>query len=384
MFFAPLKPQVNPVVRLGETIYMKKPIDKHRMVSILLALALCLAPTLAFAQIDVTKAPYNLLPKSTKDQSLAIQAALDQAGKNGGGRVVLPAGTIYAKGLSLPSKVTLSGQGIAATVLKLPKNANTFLMASQTFVNDKPWANVYGGVRDLTFDGNKQENNIGSLLIVKTWRLLVRDCAFKNSPLHGVMWSDFSRNNVMNKNHFAEVRVINCSFDSNDGAGIYGKGPKIADGMIYENNFNNNGSKGFYQIDLERSAGFHVVGNQMYSGKFGDLRALGAGALLVRGNNFDGSSNTPVDGRVRQVVIKAGGWGSCVISANLFHNHTKEQRPWTMLDITTHAKDAISVSGNVFRSEQIEATPYTVIGKAKDSVVFHGNAIQKKDSKSNQ
>ena len=345
-------------------------------------LVLLLLPAFVFAQIDASKAPYSLDGKSTKDQSAALQAALALAGKNGGDRVVLPAGTIFVKGLALPNRVTLSGHGIGATVLKLPKGADTFLIASGTFVGNKPWANVYGGLRDLTLDGNKAQNKAGSLLVLKTWRMLVRDCAFQSSPLHGILMSPVTPDGTVNKNGFAEVRIINCSFDRNAGAGVYGKGGgNLADGMIYENNFNGNGSLGYYQIDLQRSAGFHIVGNQMYAGKVGDLRAMGAGALIVRGNNFDGSSNTPVDGRVRQVVIQAGGWGSCVIAANLFHNHAKKGGPWTMLHMAAHAKDAISVSGNVFRSEQIEATPYTVAGKGKDSVVFSGNAIQKRSVK---
>lgn len=360
---------------------MKKPTGKHSTTAIFSGLALLLVPAFASAQIEAAKAPYNLKGNSTKDQSAILQAALNQAQKNGGDRVILPAGTIYARELALPNKVTLSGQGAGATVLMLPKDANTFLIASQTFAEDKPWSNLYGGIWDMTFDGNKEQNKTGSLLIIKTWRLMVRDCVFQNSPLHGILWTSLTRNGTLSKSGFAEVRVVNCSFDRNDGAGIYAESVKdgnLSDGMIYENNFNGNGSKGFYQVDLQRSAGFHVVGNQMYDGKFGDLRALQAGALLVRGNNFDGSSNSPVDGRVRQVVIRAGGWGSCVISANLFHNHAKEGKAWTMLDITTDIDDGISVCGNVFRSEQIEATPFAISGRAKDSVVLCGNAVQKK------
>ena len=36
------------------------------------------------------------------------------------------------------------------------------------------------------------------------------------------------------------------------------------------------------------------------------------------------------------------------------------------------------MTGNVFHSEHIEATPYMVSGQAKASVVFQGNAVSKK------
>lgn len=358
--------------------------NRHRWrVVLLFGVALLLTPTPASALIDATQAPYQVRGDLDEDQSAALQAALDQARKNGGDTVVLPSGTIYAQGLALAGKVTLAGQGIGATVLKLPNGANTWLLASLGFVRNHSWSDMYGGLANLTLDGNKENNQSGSLLVIKGYRFLARNCQFRNSPLHGVLISAVSADGTRNENGMAEIRIVHCTFDGNAGAGVYAKDAKacrVADGMINDCFFNHNGSLGFYQIDLERSAGFHIVGNQMYAGALGDLRALAAGALIVRGNNFDGSCNAPVDGRVRQVVIRGGGWGTCVISANVFHNHAKEGGAWTMLDIATHAEDSISVCGNVFRSEQIEATPYTVSGKARDSVVFQGNAIQKKDS----
>ena len=96
----------------------------------------------------------------------------------------------------------------------------------------------------------------------------------------------------------------------------------------------------------------------------------------MRGNNFDGSSNEPINGNVRQVVIEAGGWGTCVISCNLFHNHATTGENWTMLQINTSVSDSISVTGNVFNSLNFEATPWTVSGSGKDTIVFSGNSVQ--------
>jgi len=330
--------------------------------------------------VDASQKPYSVRTGIVDDQSAGIQAALDQAQTNGGGLVVLPAGTIYAKNLRLPYSVTLVGQGVDATILKLPNGANAFILSSSTYAQNQNWANLFGGVENLTFHGNNENNATGSLLVIKGYRFLARRCRFTHSSLHGILLSGISADGTTNQNGLAENRIVNCSFDRNEGAGIYAKDGVtrnvVADQMIYENDFNGNGSSGYYQIDLERSAGFHIVGNQMYAGKLGDLRAKAAGALLVRGNNFDGTSNEPIDGRVRQVVIEAGGWGTCVISGNLFHNHATEGGDWTMLDIGTTVSDSITVTGNVFNSLNIEATPWLVSGSGKDTVVFSGNAVQ--------
>lgn len=330
--------------------------------------------------IDTTQSPYLVKSGVIDDQSVGIQSAIEQAKVNGGGLVFLPSGTIYAKNLEIPYSVTLMGQGVDATTLKLPDGANTFILSSSTYAQNKTWANLYGGVENLTFHGNNKNNQFGSLLIIKGYRFLVRRCRFTNSPLHGIVLSGVSADGATNQNGLAENRIINCSFDNNKGAGIFGKDgvtrPNIADQMIIENDFNSNGSLGYYQIDLQRSAGFHIVGNQMYAGKLGDLRAKGAGALIVRGNNFDGSSNEPIDGNVRQVIIEAGGWGTCVVSGNLFHNHANTGENWTMLYINTSVIDSISVTGNVFNSLNFDATPWTVSGSGKDTIVFSGNSVQ--------
>ena len=334
----------------------------------------------ASAQTDLSEPPHQLQRDSEEDQSAVLQAALDQAGANGGGRVTLPAGTFLVKGIAIPNKVAISGQGIGATTLKLPDGANTFLLASSTYAQNKSWANMYGGLENLTLDGNKANNQNGSLLVIKGYRFLARNCCFKSSPLHGVLLAAASVDGTRNDNGMAENRIVNCSFDRNAGAGVYGSAGNVADDMIFENNFNGNGDLGYYQIDLQRSAGFHIVGNQMYAAKLGDLRAPNVGALLVRGNNFDGTANQPVDGTVRQVVIGGGGgWGTCVITGNLFHNHVaRDAKPdgeWIALSVASHADNAIAVTGNVFRSQQIEVTPYVVVGRAKETVVVSGNAL---------
>ena len=120
--------------------------------------------------IDTTQSPYLVKSGVIDDQSVGIQSALNQAGANGGGLVFLPSGTIYAKNLQIPYSVTLRGQGVDATTLKLPDGANTFILSSSTYAQNKTWANLYGGVENLTFHGNDDNNEFGSLLIIKGYR----------------------------------------------------------------------------------------------------------------------------------------------------------------------------------------------------------------------
>jgi hypothetical protein len=106
--------------------------------------------------------------KAEKDTP-AIQAALN----DGPGIVQLQSGTYICNKLTLPTEVILQGQGISATVVKLTSGANTSLLEGAEFEalakrqekkEEIEKGELYnkgienGGFRDLTFDGNKENN----------------------------------------------------------------------------------------------------------------------------------------------------------------------------------------------------------------------------------
>lgn len=131
----------------------------HKAIAPLAALSLLLAVSASRAEIDSTKVPYNIEANVDRDQSQALQAALDEAAKLGGGRVVLPSGTLRAQGLALPGKVTLCGQGIGATVLKLPDNAdNAISVCGNVFrsehVEATPYTIVGRSRNSVVLEGN--------------------------------------------------------------------------------------------------------------------------------------------------------------------------------------------------------------------------------------
>lgn len=300
---------------------------------------------------------FDITGRQEKDVSEAFQAAIDAAGRNGGGVVRCPPGVIWAKKLVVPNNVTIEGAGVGATTIKLPDGADTDLIQQSSYAENKPFANLYFGLRDLTLDGNKGKNARGNLAVMRGYRGLIERVRFHRSAEHGILYSEKSQDGVPNVNGLAANSVRASLFDDCSRSGIFAAssgGNRIADMFIVDCEFNGNGRNGGYQIDLERSAGFHIKGNQMYRGGLGDVRALQAGALIVSHNHFDGTENEPTGATVRQVYVEAGGWGNMIISNNLFHTHRTTSNgveAWNQLEIVSQAATGIIVSGNSFFSQ---------------------------------
>ncbi len=106
---------------------------------------------------DVTKAPYNAVGDGKTDCTRAIQDAIDD-----GGVIYLPNGVYlisdqlrYTGGARVPSRITLHGQSIAGTILKLRNRTPDFGDAKQAFamlwVSKFPPQAFRNHVRNLTF-----------------------------------------------------------------------------------------------------------------------------------------------------------------------------------------------------------------------------------------
>ena len=325
---------------------------------------------------------FGVIGSETRDVSSAVQSAIDTTAKNGGGVVMCPPGTFYVKKLVVPNNVCIQGAGIGATTLMLPNSANTDLLQQAGFAENKRFANMYFTLRDITLNGNKAKNKKGNLIVLRGYRGLLERVRLTQAAGHGILVSEKGKRNAPNLNGLAENAVRGCFFDQCDGAGIYAanhKGNRIADMFITDNVFNSNGRSGFYQIDLERSAGFHIKGNQMYrSHSGGDLRALKAGALIVALNNFTGKLGEDRRDVSRQVYVETRGWGNAIINGNLFHALQNAEGPestWHQLELDVQAGSSVIVSGNSFYSDSNAKVVRSIsrLGAGKDAVIISGN-----------
>ena len=325
---------------------------------------------------------YGVIPNSTADQSGGIQAALNAALAAGGGIVSIPSGTIFAKGLSIGNTVCIEGAGLNASTLKLPNSANTYLLASSSYVNNLTFGNLYGCLRDVTLDGNNANNTSGSLFVLRGYRFTVERVQFQFSPLHGILYSEQSANGTLNTNGLAENWISRCFFTSNNGAGIFasnGANNQIADTYIQDSQFNGNGGAGYYQIDLQRGAGFAIRHNSTYggvTGTLGEMRVLQGGVMVVSDNYFDTTGDQAASGTINAVTISDGGFGAITITNNVFSNQASGlggAAGLTMLQIGNNTGNGISVTGNTFFSQTIAVTPTQRTGSSPAAIKFANN-----------
>jgi hypothetical protein len=94
------------------------------------------------------------------DNTTAIQNAIDYLAGIGGGELCFDPG-IYSSGpITLKSRVILRGSGRGATVLKLKAGANADLLTV-------PADSALVGWSQITFNGNAQENTLGSCIVIE-------------------------------------------------------------------------------------------------------------------------------------------------------------------------------------------------------------------------
>jgi parallel beta-helix repeat protein len=107
--------------------------------------------------INVKDAPFNAKGDGIKDDTSAIQNAVNASKAKGGGIVFFPEGTYVSNNIKLPSGVTLQGSGRGVTTIKLRNNATVYatLIESADYTTGAFNLSIF----DLTLDGNKSNQS---------------------------------------------------------------------------------------------------------------------------------------------------------------------------------------------------------------------------------
>ena len=138
-------------------IDLAKPASSINNLSILLGILLYLVPLVSHAQFNVVD--FGASPGNYEDDTAAIQSAIDAATRNGGGEVFFPPGSyvvgVTGTGLDLTGShnVKIVGSGIGTTVVHAAPGTNWHLFSLQRASNV--------GIRDLTINGNREQQNAG-------------------------------------------------------------------------------------------------------------------------------------------------------------------------------------------------------------------------------
>lgn len=299
----------------------------------------------------------NTTPGTT-DMSAAIQAALTYVGSLGGGFVRLLAGTYIAAALSCPNYTFLVGQGKSATVLKLRNGANTYLFASSNWVANVTYAALGGGAANLTFDGNVANNATGSLVWFTSYRALFDSCAFINSGGAGLVLSAIMQNGTtLLTNGMAETQVTRCDLAYNTTHGLHardGAANRVADQEITYCHAHNNGGAGIY---AERTAGWKIHDNQVYSNGTHCIYVNEAARCSIRRNNLELTAGS----------VAGGGVGACIYVDTFSTQGAMGIADNTLIingDTATKTLAGIAINGTSTDANGIGQNEYTDISAA--------------------
>ncbi|WP_330631020.1 pectate lyase family protein [Halocatena halophila] len=140
----------------------------------------------------------------------AMQTIIDQHAPNV--LIRLAPGTYEGSDLVLENGVSIVGSGPNATILKLAPGANTDLLTTPTPASRNVMSCC---VRDITFEGNSDTNDTGTLVYGAFWNSRFQNCFFRNSPENG-LWLAGSEAST------DDNYVNQCQFINNRGDGIRG------------------------------------------------------------------------------------------------------------------------------------------------------------------
>lgn len=308
---------------------------------------------LAFQRFFDVKSPaYGALGDNSNDDTAEIQAALTAAESAGGGVVVIPPGTYLVTQLVLPSYVWIVGLLPDKCIIKSKSGANTDLIVSKTYVNNETYVDIGNAVIGVTLDGNKANNTSGSGLIHRTYNIKIADVIVQNAYANGIVQSAVTAN-AGNGNNAAECRYINTRVKNCRGRGIYfydNSTSKIADAYLTDCWIHGNGTDGYYQIEAQRAAGFHISGLQMYSDYAGNLKLSNAARTFIKRSQLDfyasqGTGSTTYSNLNIGACVESG----VSIEGNHFHSTVTDVASSTYAHIDfSHVNARANVQGNTF------------------------------------
>ncbi|MCE5238957.1 hypothetical protein LLH23_10745 [bacterium] len=243
-----------------------------------------------------------------RDDTAAIQAALDKAGANGGGFVMLPRGRYQVTaGLRIPRFVRLLGEPLESVALFWPdmtnppealiQGTNSFAIANLTLYASKARHIIVGDLGDKPDAGNVELACVRTRVDAYRGHLTAEETDLRHRDLARISGGDSVRLGGDN------LRILNCD--------LYGSGRALF---------------------LSRARNSVVQGNALYNGRHGWYCLSGSDGLIFENNTITGAD-----------LMATGGGLNCLdgssASQNVYyaHNTLRLMHGWDREAMTSDA-----------------------------------------------
>ncbi|GAA3103923.1 hypothetical protein GCM10017600_81220 [Streptosporangium carneum] len=156
---------------------------------------------------------------NSTDDAKTIQAAIDSSKE--GDEVVVKGPCLIDATITLLDHRTYRGDSKAGALIKQADGANLpAMLASESWVNDRPYSSETVRVERLTLDGNR-DNNTGTVgLMLRSWNTRVYDVDIFGAPSDGIRLSNPSKNGTMLQNTMVNSVISDVYIEASGGAGI--------------------------------------------------------------------------------------------------------------------------------------------------------------------
>jgi pectate lyase-like protein len=258
--------------------------------------------------LNVKTEPYNARGDGVTDDTNAIQSAMDDCARAGGGNVFLPTGTyLLQESLLLRNGVNIIGAGMYVTTLKVGDGMNAPAIIDDAVAKGSS-ASAFGKVHlsDFGIDGNQANNPSGqegiftSAYFSTFEKLFITGCG-----THGMRMGFSGMSNASSQNRIVGCRIADCA-----GAGIYfdinGIDHTVSQNYIYNCN----------QGVVIRNGGVRVINNGIFNHQSASIRVEQTSyGLVIASNDLNGSPGNAIE-ITRSSADNGRTWGMFLISGN--------------------------------------------------------------------
>ncbi|MFD0887222.1 hypothetical protein ACFQ08_21990, partial [Streptosporangium algeriense] len=153
------------------------------------------------------------------DDARVIQAAIDSSAE--GDEIVFKGPCLINATITLRDRRTYRGDSKAGALIKQADGANLpAMLASETWVDDKPYSSDTVRIERLTLDGNR-DNNTGTVgLMLRSWNSRIYDVDIFGTPSDGIRLSNPSKNGTLLQNTMVNSVISDIYIEGSGGAGI--------------------------------------------------------------------------------------------------------------------------------------------------------------------
>jgi hypothetical protein len=182
-----------------------------------------------------------------------------------------------------PSRSYL-GDSRTGTVIQQANGANlSALVASQGWVTNSSTADAPVTVAHMTLNGNSQNNNGTTALVIRSGQTTIEDMEIKYAPADGIQFTSTSQNGTAISTAMVHSRVSNV-FVTNSGANgihVIDPGNAVTDSDALDSWIALSGKSA---IAMDNAAGWKLRGNHLYGVQQNAIYAQGCFGTMIEGN----------------------------------------------------------------------------------------------------